>query len=256
MPDATGEVGSRTGSPAPVSVVVVGAGKSKRMGSQQNKLFMRVRGKPILAYTLRAFERCDACSEVVVVLRQEDIPLFYEEILAGEPYTKVRPPVPGGPERQDSVFSGLLATDPGARIIAVHDGARPLVDEATILRTLEAATAFGAAIPCVPVKDTIKEIDEKGFVSRTLQRDRLVSVQTPQAFRRDIIFSAYERARIQGIYATDDASLVEMAGYPIKMVIGSYYNIKLTTPEDLAIMEAFLNWTERGYDNARLHSRG
>jgi len=217
-----------------VGAIVVGAGRSVRMGGL-DKLFAPLGGRPLLARTLTAFQECAAVRRIVLVLAAENLArglaLAQEEDLS-----KVRTVCLGGRRRQDSVWEGLEALGPCAWVV-VHDGARPLVTPQLIEEGLAAARETGAAVCALPAQDTVKRVDEQGRVLRTLDRRRLWLIQTPQVFRYDILREAHERSRRT---ATDDAALVERLGHRVQVYPGSPRNLKVTTPEDLALAEALL----------------
>ncbi|HHV62947.1 MAG TPA: 2-C-methyl-D-erythritol 4-phosphate cytidylyltransferase [Firmicutes bacterium] len=223
-----------------VSCVVPAAGQGRRMGGDTGKLFMNLNGKPVLSYTLEAIEKCPLISEIVLVVKEDEIQhasrLFAEE----RGFSKVKRIIPGGAERQMSVYLGLLVTDAACDIVMIHDGARPLITLDAITSVINEAAAWGAAVVATPVKDTIKLSDSQGFVKSTLDRSRLWAVQTPQAFRRELLLCAYEKAHNDGFLGTDDSVLVERLGWKVKLVPGSYENIKITTPEDIPLAEAIL----------------
>ena len=222
-------------SPAPrAGVVIAAAGESRRMGGL-DKVFAPLRGQPILAWSVGAFHRLQEISAIALVLRA-DLIAPAEALVRKRGWTKIAAIVPGGSRRQDSVLAGLNALGP-CDIVLVHDGARPCVDAATILRGLDAVAHGGAAIAAVPAKDTIKIVDAQHRVIATPDRSTLWQVQTPQVFHYAILRAAYAHV---GSDVTDDASLVEQAGHPVTVFMGSYRNIKVTTPEDLAIAEALL----------------
>jgi 2-C-methyl-D-erythritol 4-phosphate cytidylyltransferase len=213
-----------------LGAVVVAAGKGTRMGTKESKQYLPIDGKPILMYTLEAFEKTVEVSAIVLVVGQEDI-VHCQSYIEEYGLVKISAIVPGGSSRQESVFIGLqhLHTE----WIVVHDGVRPFVTAEDINRCWEAAKQYGAAVTAVPVKDTIKIADEEGMVRSTPNRNSLWAIQTPQAFRRTGLVMAHERAAIEGYQGTDDAALVERAGIPVRIVEGDYGNIKITTPEDL-----------------------
>jgi len=217
-----------------VGAIVVAAGRSRRMGGL-DKLFAPLGGRALLARTLAAFQECDAVQRVVLVLAADNLArglaLAEEEHL-----TKVRTVCLGGRRRQDSVREGLEVLGPCAWVV-VHDGGRPLVTPQLIEDGLAAARETGAAVCGLPAQDTVKRADEQGRVLRTLDRHRLWLVQTPQVFRYDILREAHERSRRA---ATDDAALVERLGYSVRVYPGSPRNLKVTTPEDLALAGALL----------------
>lgn len=229
-------------SPEPfISAVIVAAGKGTRMNMEINKQYIEVCGKPILARTLQIFEECRIINEVVLVVNESDILYCKQNIVDEFDFTKVKVLVAGGEQRQNSVYNGLLEVDKKCDIILIHDGARPLVNEESIVECIKAANEIGAACVAVPVKDTIKRADENNFVLETLDRSTLWSIQTPQAFKYDLILEAHRKALQDGFIGTDDAVLVERLGYRLKLVMGGYDNIKITTKEDIAIAEAIIN---------------
>lgn len=220
-----------------VVAVIPSAGLGSRMGGRK-KNYLLLSGSPVLAYTLVAFESSALIDSVIIAVAPGDEGYCRDEIaLFG--FLKVSHIVAGGKERQDSVANALeFAKD--AEIIVVHDGARPLVTVQLIDAVIRSAFETGAAIAAVPVKDTIKEVSD-GSVKRTVERTSLVSVQTPQAFRRDILVNAFLRAKADAFYGTDESSLVERAGHTVSVVRGSYENFKITTAEDLLFAEVVLN---------------
>lgn len=226
-----------------VSAVIPAAGMGTRMEHDMNKIFIIMENRPILAHTLEAFQQCDEVDEIVVVAKQEELSYLHAEFQSEYPFSKVRAIVAGGETRQDSVFNGLMAVDPACDIVLIHDGARPFVDQRLILDSIIGVIEHGACVVGVPVKDTIKVIDENQKIRYTPQRKTLWKVQTPQSFIYEFIVDAHLRAQDEEIKATDDSSLVEQLGYPVHMVLGNYSNIKITTPDDLKFAKAILwNW--------------
>lgn len=217
--------------------IIPSAGMGRRMGSVK-KNYLSLLDKPVLAHTLAAFEASVEIDAVFIVAPPSDEDYCRAEIIERFGFKKILKIIPGGPERQDSVWNGLKESA-GFDIIAVHDGARPLVTADIIDRTIRTAKEHGAAIAAVAVKDTIKESLD-GFISRTIPREALVSVQTPQAFRRAALMEAFEKARADGFLGTDESSLAERAGHRVKVVEGSYENIKITTREDMLFAECIL----------------
>ncbi len=204
--------------------------------------------RPILAHTLSVFEQCDAVDEVIVVTGEQDTKAA-GEIVGRFAFAKVKAIVPGGAHRQDSVRNGLEKIT--GDVVAIHDAARPLVRCGIIERSIDEARRTGACIAAVPVIDTIKRVAD-GVVGATVDRSNLYAVQTPQTFRTDLLRDAYARAYADGVYATDDAALVERLGAKVSIVPGSYDNIKMTTPEDLDLISMKLGAGETrtgfGYD--------
>jgi 2-C-methyl-D-erythritol 4-phosphate cytidylyltransferase len=211
-------------------VVIAGAGSSQRMGT--DKVFLALVGKPLLAWSADVCQSCELVSQIVIVLNESKLDLG-RRLVAEKGWTKVVEVCPGGDRRQDSVRQGLNKLRDCDWTI-IHDGARPFITLDLIRRGLEVAQSTGAAVAAVPVKDTIKVGGSDFMVRETLNRQELWAVQTPQVFRFDIITKAHEQ--ITGD-VTDDASMVEQMGYKVKLYMGSYGNIKITTPEDLALAE-------------------
>jgi len=214
--------------------IVVAAGRSVRMGGV-DKLFAPLGGRALLARTLAAFQECAAVHRIVLVAGAENLARALA-LAEKEGLSKVRTVCLGGRRRRDSVREGLECLGPCAWVV-VHDGARPLVTPQLIEEGLAAAQETGAAVCALPAQDTVKRVDELGHVLRTLDRRRLWLVQTPQVFRYDILREAHERPRRP---ATDDAVLVERLGHRVRVYPGSLRNLKVTTPEDLALVQALL----------------
>ena len=229
-----------------VVAIVPAAGKGKRFGPGTNKPFQILISKPIIIWSLDALASFDDIVEIIPVLRVDDMEhgmKIFEEYHC----SKIKRIAPGGIERQDSVYNGLKLIEDKDCIVLIHDGVRPLIEPplikgmirqmSEILQTKEQCDGI---VPGVPLKDTIK-VAEDGIIKKTLRRDSLWAVQTPQVFPFKNIFSAYERTMQGGFYSTDDAAIVERHGGKIKIVMGSYRNIKITTPEDLIIAESLLS---------------
>lgn len=226
--------------------VIVAAGRGTRMGAADNKAYLAVAGRPVLAHSLDAFERCGRVEAVVIVAAEHEVGRAEALARAGG-FRKVAVVVPGGAERQDSVLAGLRALDTEG--VLVHDAARPMVTPTEIAACCDAAEASGAAALAVPVKDTIKVV-QGGMIVDTPDRSTLYAVQTPQAFRRAELLEAHRSARETGAAATDDAMLLERLGRPVAVVPGSYANFKITTPEDLLVAELFLSARQRETEQA------
>jgi len=195
-----------------------------------DKVLALLGGKPLLLQATRAFQECPLINQIVVVVNAKNLEQC-RQLVAGEGWSKVTDVCPGGRRRQDSVAAGLKRIK-NCDWVVIHDGARPLVTVDLIERGLEAAKETGAAVAAIPVTDTIKVAGEDRIVRETPPRQNLWAIQTPQVFRVDIIIEAYQRANGD---VTDDASLVEQSGYKVKLCMGSYDNIKVTTPDDLAL---------------------
>lgn len=221
-----------------VCAVIAAAGQGSRMGMAQNKQYLEVLGIPILARTIQAFEDCCAVNEIIITVGETEVEYCQLNIVEKYGFQKVKAVVIGGATRQQSVFSGLKSVSPDCGIVLIHDGARPFIDDDSIRACIAAAADCGAAIAAVPVKDTIKRADADGFVDETVDRSSLWSIQTPQAFRCQLIVEAHRRAEDESFDGTDDAVLVERLGLKVRLVMSSYYNIKITTREDLAIAAA------------------
>ncbi len=215
--------------------IIAAAGKGRRMGLM-DKAFLMLKDKPVLYYSVLPFEKSDLVDEIVIAVNKEKVN-YAKKIIDKYGFKKAKKVVAGGSERQDSVYNALESIAESGYIL-VHDAARPLVSEGLIQEVMKAAQKFGAAVPACPVADTIKR--GKEFVEETLVRESLWVVQTPQAFGYEILKKAYETARRNRYYGTDDSSLIERFGYEIKIVEGYPENIKITTPSDLVIAEALL----------------
>lgn len=208
-------------------------------GLHPSKVLQPIFGRPMLVHTLLPFQASPKISSVVLVVGRAEVGLV-ERLVAEEGFTKVAAVVPGGDTRQESVRLGLEAVPSAAPLVAIHDGARPLVTEEIIHRTVDAAAEHGAAVAAVRAVDTVKLADESDFVQCTPPRERAWIIQTPQTFRADLIREAHRRAAEEGFAGTDDASLVERLGHPVKLVEGSRENFKVTYPEDFAAAERVL----------------
>ena len=222
-----------------VTVVFPAAGRGKRMQAGMNKAFMDLAGLPILVRTLLKFSACEAVDKLVVVVAEAEV-AFVQRILQLVPGLKPWQVTAGGSERQYSVLNGIRCAGTEAEIILVHDAARPLISKETILAVIEAAKEHGGAIAAVPAKNTIKLCNDQHQVVETPDRSKLWEVQTPQGFQREILLRANAQAEQDNFLGTDDASLVERLGEPVYIVESDYRNIKITTPEDILIAEAFL----------------
>lgn len=215
--------------------VIVAAGSASRMGGI-DKVMAQLRGEPMIRRTVRAFQSCDAVKEIVIVTR-EDLIRPITSLCAG--MDKVKAVVAGGKSRQESVWLGLNTLSKDVKLAAIHDGARPLISEAVIDRTIRAAHTYGAAAPAVPVKDTVKVV-KGGLVLATPNRANLQAVQTPQVFDFDLLRGALKKAQEENASLTDDCSAVERMEMSVKIVEGEEKNLKITTPMDLKIAEMLL----------------
>ena len=215
-------------------VVIVAAGTGSRMNMGINKQFIKLEGKEIIAYTIEKFYNNSNIEDIVVVVKEDESEFFKKEILDKYNFKNVKIAY-GGKERQDSVYNGLKLLDEKCDVVLIHDGARPFVSDKIIDKSIEEAKEHKAIVVGVPVKDTIKVIDNDKNIVDTPNRSVLWAVQTPQTFDYNILIDAYKDAFKNKFYGTDDAMLVGRIGYKVKMLEGSYNNIKITTQEDLNI---------------------
>ena len=221
-------------------VVIVAAGTGSRMNMGINKQFIKLEGKEVIVYTIEKFYNNPNIDDIVVVIKESESEFFKKEIVERYNFKNIKIAY-GGKERQDSVYNGLKLLDEKCDIVLIHDGARPFVSNKTIDTCIEEAKEHKAIVVGVPVKDTIKVIDNNNNIVDTPNRSVLWAVQTPQTFNYNILLNAYEDAFKSRFYGTDDAMLVERIGHKVKMVEGSYNNIKITTKEDLNIGSQILN---------------
>jgi 2-C-methyl-D-erythritol 4-phosphate cytidylyltransferase len=217
--------------PAGWSAVIVAAGRGTRMGTKESKQYLELLGKPILVHTLHIFDRMAEIGEIVLVTGAEDLERC-GALVRENGLRKVTAIVAGGAERQHSVRIGIAAAS--CEWVMVHDGVRPLASPDAIRRVIEAACRHDAAVLAVPVKDTIKQVNADGLIAGTPDRKTLWAIQTPQAFRRELLAACHERAAAEGFLGTDDAMVVERYGHAVAVAEGEYTNIKVTTPDDLA----------------------
>lgn len=222
-----------------VCAVVPAGGSGTRMGGTVPKQFQSLNGKPILYYTLKTLHDCGIISEIILVVPEREYQAACIDWL-GKPEI-VKKVVVGGEKRQDSVYNGFCEVPPHTEIVLVHDGVRPFLSQKMITESIVAARKFGAAITAIPVNDTIKRVDTSGLVSQTIDREGLWRVQTPQAFRYSLLQDAFEKAKLESFYGTDEGTLIEHLGEPVKIVEGSERNIKITRPEDLELSETFIS---------------
>lgn len=221
------------------SVVIVSAGKGSRMKADINKQFLKIGDKEVIAHTIDKFYNNKNIGEIIIVVREDEKEFFQENIINKYGYKNIKIAF-GGKERQDSVYNGLKEADEKCEIVLIHDGARPFVTNEIIDKSIEGAKEYKSTIVGVPVKDTIKIVDENKDVCDTPNRSRLWAIQTPQVFDYSLIVKAHEKAKNNKYYGTDDSMLMEYLGYDVKVIEGSYDNIKITTPEDLKIAQEIL----------------
>ena len=222
------------------TAIVLAAGVGKRMNSKIQKQYMLLGGKPVLFYALDAFEK-SRVDEIILVVGKGEIEYCRKEIVEKYKFHKVTKIVEGGKERDHSVYEGLKAIDT-ADYVLIHDGARPFINQQILVHAIEAVKQYQACVVGMPVKDTIKITTEDGFSKETPERKHVWMIQTPQCFSYSLIFDAYQKMlQNEDATITDDAMVLEkVKGLPVKMVEGSYRNIKITTPEDLLVAEAYL----------------
>ena len=220
-----------------VVAIVPAAGSGSRMGVASPKQFLRLGGVPVLVRTLRILAGSRVVGGIVLVAPPPAVERT-RRLLARHRVPRVLAVVPGGAERQESVWLGLQAVPAAADLVVVHDGVRPFITGTLVRDVVEAAGRFGAAICGIPVRETVKRHRE-GFVETTVDRGGLWLIQTPQAFRRTLLWEAHDKARRDGFLGTDDAVLVERLGVPVRMVAGLQENLKITTPDDLARARVF-----------------
>lgn len=219
------------------SVVIVCAGNSTRMGGV-NKILLPLGERLVIGVTMQAFQQCESVREIVIVARGDDIPAIKAEAEAAG-ITKLAACTTGGSTRQESVINGIRCISKDTELVAVHDGARPLVRPEHIEHVIKDASVFGGATLGVPVKDTIKTVDD-GLITDTPPRSKLYITQTPQIFKRRLYFEGIDFALEHGLDFTDDCQLVEAIGGKVYMTVGDYTNIKITTPEDIRLAEVLL----------------
>jgi len=223
------------------TAIVLAAGQGKRMNSKVQKQFLELGGKPLLYYSLKCFQDSGMIRDIILVTGAESVPFCKEEIVEKYGLTKVTKVIPGGKERYDSVYEGLLSCE-NSDFVLIHDGARPFITEEIIRRGIQGVEKTGACVIGMPSKDTVKIADTQGYVAETPERSSVWTIQTPQIFEYNLIREAHEKIRCRDMSAiTDDAMVVEQeTGVKIVLVEGSYKNLKITTPEDLDIAEIFL----------------
>lgn len=219
------------------AAILVAAGKGVRMGA--DKVFLAVAGRPVIAHTWKKFDDAKCVDEIILVVREGTREKF-SALASKFNFQKKFQIVTGGAERQDSVWNGLAALSPETEMVAVHDAARPCVTEALLAATIDAARKTGAAVAAQPVTDTLKESADGQIISRTLDRSKLWSVQTPQTFRVEIIRRAISAARGKNLIFTDDTAACELIGQPVQLVPGATPNPKVTVPGDLPFIETLL----------------
>lgn len=225
-----------------IAAIVAAAGLGTRMGNAIAKPYLLLAGKPILAHTLGVFEKIPEVREVTLVVHPEELDYCQDKVISPYGFKKVLRLVPGGKERQDSVYNALkaLKNEDDLEIVLVHDGVRPFVSPEQVGRVIQAARSHGAAVLGLPVQDTLKTVTAEGHIRQTLERKDVWQIQTPQAFQAALLRRAFVEAYSRNFYGTDESSLVEQLHQPVVVVPGSALNLKITTPDDLALAEAIL----------------
>lgn len=218
-----------------IAVIIAAAGKGSRIGGPVPKQYLKIGGEPVILKTLKVFQALREIDYIFVVTNKEYVDHCWK-IVEDHGIEKVEGIVAGGAERQDSVYNALQeinSSRPGVEYVLIHDGARPFVSEDVVLNVVKATAKYGAAVACVAMKNSVRQMDGEGRESHSVDRNNYYSVQTPQGFRKANLIRAYQAAMREGYYGTDDASIAERAGFQVEMVAGDYQNIKITTKEDL-----------------------
>jgi 2-C-methyl-D-erythritol 4-phosphate cytidylyltransferase len=223
-----------------VAVVLLAGGTGSRMKADRPKQFLELRNKPVLQHSLELFLSLEGVERVVLVIA-EDYRDQFAELSAREPRLHFADP---GKERQDSVFNGFQTIHSGASVVCIHDAARPLVTKESVYKVLQDGFKHGAAVLGVPMKATVKESEDGEFVLRTIDRSRLWEIQTPQVIKPDLLREGFERVEKDNLQVTDDVSIIEQLGLPVKLTCGEYTNLKLTTPDDMVVAEQILRGRE------------
>lgn len=221
------------------TAIIVGAGRGERMGANTDKAFLSLGPRPLVAYSMVAFEACPEIRQIVLVVRRDRIEAA-KNMAQMFGISKLRAVVAGGAHRQDSVRKGLAELPPETRYVSIHDAARPLVTPALISETVKCAHQHGSGVAGRRMVDTVKLVEKAPVISRTVDRDQLWTVQTPQTFRLDLLRQAYARLAETGAVVTDDAAALEQIGAPVRLVEWAPVNLKVTIAEDLAVAAALL----------------
>ncbi|MDP4153622.1 MAG: 2-C-methyl-D-erythritol 4-phosphate cytidylyltransferase [Bacillota bacterium] len=224
------------------SAVIVAAGSGTRMqeaSGDTRKQFMLIDGNPVIAYTIRAYEKAESIDEIVIVAREDEI-LLMSDVVKEYEFSKVTKIIKGGETRTESVQNGIYEVSASAKIVAIQDGARPFVKPEKINAAVEAANTYGAAALGVPVKDTLKKVKENGLIAETVDRNGLYAIQTPQVFNLEKFKTALALSIKDNSSLTDDCQIFERIGLPVQVVEGDYDNIKITYPSDLPVAEGIV----------------
>ena len=222
-----------------VRAIIAAGGRGERVGGSLPKQFIEIKKKPLLVYTVENFEKCERIDEIVLVVPEEYVGLSSYQIVDVFNFRKIRKIISGGKERRDSVYKALLSLPGNTDIVTIHDGVRPFISPEKIIKSIEMCKEDKAVILALPINETVKRVEDK-FVVTTLDREKLWVAQTPQTFEYKLILEAYKKAIEAGFIGTDDSSLVERLGFKVKVLEGEYENIKITTPEDLALAERMI----------------
>jgi 2-C-methyl-D-erythritol 4-phosphate cytidylyltransferase len=230
-----------------IAAIIAAAGVGKRMGHQLPKPYLPLAGKPILAHTLKVFEATPEIREVTLVVHPDDLDYCQDNVIARFNFKKVLRLVPGGKERQDSVYHALkaLKNEEELEIVLVHDGVRPFVAPEMVRQVIDAARRYGGAVLGLPAHDTLKKVDAECMVCQTLDRKDIWQIQTPQAFQASLLRRAFTEAYSRDFYGTDEASLLEELHKTVAVIPGSPFNLKITTPDDLQLAEAIMSLRRR-----------
>ncbi len=223
-----------------VVALIPAAGLGIRMGGNTPKQYLSLGGIPLLVYSLKVFQHLECIREVILSVPASDLDYCRREIVKPFGLEKVTQVVAGGPRRQDSVRNGLQAISDQPDGVLVHDGVRPFIDQHIVRNVIDRAGQTGAAVVAMPIHDTVKRVNHSGIIQETLKREELWQIQTPQVFRYDWLVEAHKQAQLHQWDVTDDAALIERMGYPVSVVEGSCFNIKMTKPDDLVLGEAIL----------------
>lgn len=222
-----------------VSAVVLAAGRGLRFRTKIQKPLIEINAKPLIIYCLNTLSRYPDIKDIILVVNLENFKDIVNKIRQYR-IRKIKDVILGGQRRQDSVMNGLAVISPKTDLVLIHDGVRPFIERADVSSLIQQSKRYGVAILGVPVKATIKSIREKFIVEKTLNRNNLWEIQTPQVFQKDLVLKAYKKFGNRQV--TDDASLVEKLGVKVRIIRGSYFNIKITTSEDLIIAEAIAKY--------------
>ncbi|HEC69427.1 MAG TPA: 2-C-methyl-D-erythritol 4-phosphate cytidylyltransferase [Candidatus Omnitrophica bacterium] len=227
-----------------ITAVLLGAGKGKRLKRKISKAFVNLGGRPLLYYSLRTFEYHPQIESIILVVRTQDFNKAYS-LVREYKFKKVRKIVKGGKERVDSVSNALKEIDFNPKYLLIHDSARPFLNKNLITRVLKALKKYKVVVPGVRVQDTLKEVGEQNIVKRTLRREKIQLIQTPQGFKWKVLKKVINRPKLKPIY--DDAYLIE-AKERVKVIPGSFFNFKITTPEDLFLATLYLSYRKNFYE--------